>query len=414
LGKDDSLLVLSHYKGLLCHNPAPKEAFYKWDRFRTKKEESAMRSVPESKDKPLFTPGPLTTSRTVKQAMLKDLGSRDFAFIQVIQEIRDGLLALAGATNGEYVAVPMQGSGTFAVEAVLTSTIPRDGKVLIVINGAYGHRMVKLCKTAGVACAALEFPEDACPQVGCVAEALDADPSITHVAVVHCETTTGIVNPIRELGLMVHEKGRLFFVDAMSSFGAVPVNVTECRIDYIVSSSNKCVEGVPGFAYAIARKEPFMKTKGLARSMSLDLYAQWEGLESNGQFRFTPPTHALLAFRQALKELEEEGGVEGRATRYRANYDVMIKGMIKLGFQTYLDEDKQGYIITSFRYPEHPNFDFEAFYRLLNDKGYVIYPGKVSNADCFRIGTIGRIFEPDMQALLSAIRDTLDEMHIEL
>lgn len=373
-----------------------------------------MGSVPESKDKPLFTPGPLTTSRSVKQAMLKDLGSRDFAFIQIIQEIRDGLLALAGVAKGEYEAVPMQGSGTFAVEAVLTSVVPRDGKVLILINGAYGHRMVKICNTAGIACAALEFPENTWPEVGRTADALDADPSITHVAVVHCETTTGIVNPIRELGIMVRAKGRVFFVDAMSSFGAIPVDVADCRIDYLVSSSNKCIEGVPGFAFAIARKEPFMKTRGFARSMSLDLYAQWEGLESNGQFRFTPPTHVLLAFRQALRELEDEGGVAGRAERYRANFDVLVRGMEQLGFQTYLAAEKQGYIITSFRYPGHANFDFDSFYRLLNEKGYVIYPGKVSDADCFRIGTIGRIFEADMKALLAAIRDTLDEMGIKL
>jgi len=212
----------------------------------------------------------------------------------------------------------------------------------------------------------------------------------------------------------VREKGRVFFVDAMSSFGAIPIDVAACAIDYIVSSSNKCIEGVPGFAYAIARKDPFMKTKGFARSMSLDLYAQWEGLESNGQFRFTPPTHALLAFRQALRELEEEGGVEGRAERYRRNYDVLIQGMKKLGFHTYLEEYKQSAIITSFRYPEHPKFNFDVFYKHLNDKGYVIYPGKVSNADCFRIGTIGRLFESDMKALLAAIRDTLAEMNIGL
>ncbi len=373
-----------------------------------------MSGVPESKDKPLFTPGPLTTSRSVKQAMLKDLGSRDFAFIQVIQEIRDGLLALAGVAKGEYEAVPMQGSGTFAVEAVLTSVIPRGGKALILINGAYGHRMARICTTAGIACASLEFSENTCPDVRRAADALDADPSITHVAVVHCETTTGIVNPIRELGIMVRAKNRALFVDAMSSFGAIPVDVADCRIDYLVSSSNKCIEGVPGFAFAIARREPFMKTKGFARSLSLDLYSQWEGLELSGQFRFTPPTHVLLAFRQALAELGDEGGVAGRAGRYRANHDVLMRGMRNLGFQTYLDAEKQSYIITSFRYPEHPNFDFESFYKRLNEKGYVIYPGKVSNADCFRIGTIGRVFDSDMKALLAAIRDTLDEMDIHL
>ena len=296
-----------------------------------------MGSIPESKDKPLFTPGPLTTSRSVKQAMLKDLGSRDFAFIQVIREIRDGLLALAGVAKGEYEAVPMQGSGTFAVEAVLTSTIPHDGKVLVIINGAYGHRMVKICNTAGVACTALEFPEDSCPDIGIVAGALDTDPSISHVAVVHCETTTGIVNPIRELGHLARSKGRIFFVDAMSSFGAVPINVADCRIDYLVSSSNKCIEGAPGFAFAIARKEPFLGTKGFARSVSLDLHAQWKGWNRTGSSGLRRPrTHFWLSPGAA--------GTGGRRCGGTPNVTrpimMLIDGMKRLGFRPYLDADK--------------------------------------------------------------------------
>ncbi|MBN1346623.1 MAG: 2-aminoethylphosphonate--pyruvate transaminase [Phycisphaerae bacterium] len=366
------------------------------------------------KDKPLFTPGPLTTSRTVKQAMLRDLGSRDFEFIRTIREIRQELLALGGDTEGEYEAIPMQGSGTFAIESVVSSTIPPNGKLLVLVNGAYGHRIAKMASVLKIACAVLEFPEDSTPDLGAVKSALDADGAITHVAVVSCETTTGIFNPIREIGALVKQAGRVYFVDAMSGFGAVPINLAECGIDYLVSSANKCIEGVPGFGFAIARREALEETEGYARSLSLDLFSQWKGLESNGQFRFTPPTHAIVAFRQALRELTEEGGVEGRAARYRANHETILAGMREMGFKEYLKPELQGYIITSFLYPRDPKFSFEEFYRRLNDKGYVIYPGKVSNADCFRIGHIGRLFVSDMRDLLRAVRETVEELGVKL
>ena len=368
--------------------------------------------IPGCKDKPLFTPGPLTTSRGVKQAMLRDLGSRDFEFIGVVRDIRQRLVALGGGAPDEYEAIPMQGSGTFAIEAVLTSTVPRDGKVLIIVNGAYGKRMKTICQVGGIDHTALEFPENTIPDVNAVAEALAADDAITNVAVVHCETTTGIMNPIQEIGAVVAKAGRVYFVDAMSSFGAVPLDLAECRIDYLVSSANKCIEGVPGFGFVIAKHDTLLATEGYARILSLDLLAQWKGLEKDGQFRFTPPTHVLLAFHQALVELEEEGGVAARAARYKANYLVVVDGMRAMGFQEYLVPELQGHIITSFRYPDDANFDFDAFYERLNDKGYVIYPGKVSDADCFRIGHIGRLFESDMRDLLRVIRETIEEMGV--
>ncbi|HEO69930.1 MAG TPA: 2-aminoethylphosphonate--pyruvate transaminase, partial [Candidatus Hydrogenedentes bacterium] len=299
------------------------------------------------------------------------------------------------------------------VEAVLTSTVPRDGKVLVVVNGAYGRRITAICKVAGIDCAAVECPEHEVPHAGQVRQALAVDPAITTVAIIHCETTTGIINPIEEVGAVVYEAGKTYFVDAMSSFGAVPIDLHGCHIDYLVSSANKCIEGVPGFAFCIARRDALEATEGYARSVSLDLLAQWRGLERNGQFRFTPPTHALLAFHQALIELEAEGGVEGRGARYRRNYACIRDGMRAMGFREYLESDKQGYIITSFRYPEHPNFTFEEFYERLNDKGYVIYPGKVSDADCFRIGHVGRLFASDMRDLLAAVRETMQEMGID-
>lgn len=366
------------------------------------------------KDKPLFTPGPLTTSRTVKQAMLRDLGSRDFEFIQTVRDIRDKLLDMGGVSAGDYQAILLQGSGTFALEAVLSSTIPSDGKILVIINGAYGKRAVQIASVLKIDHTDLEFPENCLPDLDQIRSTLRHDPAITHVAVVSCETTTGIINPIKEIGAIVSEAGRVFFVDAMSSFGAYPTNLADCKIDYLVSSANKCIEGVPGFAFVLAKHDTLLATEGYARSVSFDLLAQWKGLESNGQFRFTPPTHAIVAFRQALRELDEEGGVEGRAARYRANHETVLAGMREMGFKEYLAPDLQGYIITSFLYPDDANFSFEGFYERLNDKGYVIYPGKVSNADCFRIGHIGRLDQSDMRDLLRAIKETINEMGVQL
>jgi 2-aminoethylphosphonate-pyruvate transaminase len=368
----------------------------------------------ESVDKVLFTPGPLTTSATVKQAMLRDLGSRDFEFLAVVRDIRRRLLSLAAVSSPGYEAIPMQGSGTFALESVIGSVIPPAGKILIVANGAYGRRLVQIASTLKIANAVIEGEEHQPANPMEIERVLGSDPPFTHVAVVHCETSTGMINPVREIGEVVRRHARRYIVDAMSSFGGVPLNMSECGIDYLISSANKCLEGVPGFAFILARREALLATKGWARSLSLDLLAQWNGLESNGQFRFTPPTHALLAFHQALKELEEEGGVERRAARYRSNCEVLLEGMRELGFEEFLRPEFQGYIITAFHYPDHPLFNFETFYERLNEKGYVIYSGKASKAECFRIGTIGHIFPDDIRQLLIAVRLTLDEMGIEL
>ena len=358
-----------------------------------------------SRDKLLFTPGPLTTSSSVKQAMLHDLGSRDVAFIEIIRDIRRRLVELAQAGDAAFTAILMQGSGTFGIESVISSVIPPNGKLLVIVNGAYGRRMVQMTEILKIPCTAQSYPENECPVPEQVARQLAEEPDITHVAVVHCETTTGILNPVEEIGSIVREAGKQYIVDAMSSFGAVPLNVVTAHIDYLISSANKCIEGVPGFAFIIAREALLHDTEGWARSLSLDLLAQWRGLEGNGQFRFTPPTHALLAFHQALLELEAEGGVEGRATRYHQNHKVLMRGMREMGFVPYLSEDRQSHIITTFHYP--PDFDFADFYTRLSQRGYLIYPGKVTHADCFRIGTIGRIFPHDVEGLLAAIRAVL-------
>jgi 2-aminoethylphosphonate-pyruvate transaminase len=350
----------------------------------------------------LFTPGPLTTSATVKAAMLRDAGSRDAEFLRVVRSIRERLLAIGGAApGGDYECVLMQGSGTFAIESVISSVIPRDGRLLVAVNGAYGRRIVQMARVHGIEVEALEVPENRGISAGEVAERLAAS-AFTHVAVIHCETTTGIINPVAEIGAAVAGAGAAFIVDAMSSFGAIPVSLAGVHADFLVSSANKCIEGVPGFAFVLARREALLAARGRARTLSLDLHAQWAGLEADGQFRFTPPTHVLLAFHQALDELDREGGVAGRAARYRRNYETLARGMEALGFEHYLAAQDRGYIITTYRYP-NGRFRFAEFYSRLAELGFVIYPGKLSQEPCFRIGTIGRLEVTDLETLLNAI-----------
>lgn len=353
-------------------------------------------------DKLLFTPGPLTTSATVKAAMLRDAGSRDPEFIAVVREIRRELLRIGGA-NSTHECVLMQGSGTFAIESAISSMIPREGRLLVLVNGAYGRRIAHIARVHGIEVEIAETPENRRITAEIAQEALESRRGITHVAVVHCETTTGIVNPVERIGEAVLRAGAVSIVDAMSSFGAIPIDLGSAPVDCLISSSNKCIEGVPGFAFVLARRGILQACEGRARTVSLDLHAQWAGLERDGQFRFTPPTHVLLAFRQALRELESEGGVAARAARYRSNYEVLAKGMRELGFEPYLNEEDRSYIITTYRYPDDPNFRFEDFYTRLSGLGFIIYPGKLTQEPCFRIGTIGRLNAGDIEKLLGAI-----------
>ena len=347
--------------------------------------------------------------------MQRDLGSRDSQFIDVVAGIRAELLAIAGVSKESgYEAVLLQGSGTFAIESVLGSVIPPEGRLLVLANGAYGERILHIAERLKIAADIERWPENESPDPAAVRRLLAGESPQTHVAIVHLETTTGILNPIDEIAQIVREQGCQLIVDAMSSFGGVPLDLATLQPDFLVSSANKCLEGVPGFSYVLARREALESTLGFARSVSLDLLAQWHGLERDGQFRFTPPTHALLAFAQALREHREAGGVAARTARYLANREVLLAGMRRLGFREYLAPERQSDIITSFRYPEDPAFDFDKFYRSLAGRGMVIYPGKVSRADCFRIGTIGRIFPEQVQALVAEVEQVLNEMGVKI
>ena len=372
-----------------------------------------MKLHPTNPSKLLFTPGPLTTSSTVKRAMLHDLGSLDSEFLETVRDIRTRLLNLGPYSNETYECILMQGSGTFVVESVISSAIPWDGKLLVLVNGAYGRRIAQTARVHGIALDVLEVAENVKFTRDLVAKHLAKASGITHVAVVHCETTSGMLNQVEEIGHEVHRAGAVYIVDAMSSFGAVPIDMEGAHIDFLVSSANKCIEGVPGFGFILANRGALKATKGNARTLSLDLYDQWAGMEADGHFRFTPPIHTILAFEQALNELEEEGGVRARGERYRQNHVALCSGMKEIGFAIYLAEEDQSFIITSFRYPPDPAFQFADFYQRLWELGFVIYPGKLSNESCFRIGTIGRITVADIEVLLEAIRRVLLEMGVE-
>ena len=355
----------------------------------------------------LLTPGPLTTTDTVKQQMLFDHCTWDDDYKQITQEIRKSLLELAHVPEEEYTAVLMQGSGSFGVESVLTSVVGSGDELLICANGAYGERMADIAQHAGLKYQIYNEHYNKVPNAQKIAEMLDADPAITHVAMVHSETTSGILNDIQSVGRVVKEAGKVFIVDAMSSFAGVEIPVGDWGIDFLVSSANKCVQGVPGFSYIICRRSALMACQGKSKSVSLDLYDQWATMEKDGKWRFTSPTHTVLAFAKALEELEAEGGIEARAKRYLENNRELIRRMAAMGIRPYIDAEHQGPIITAFFYPEGRNFSFDEMYRYIKERGYAIYPGKVTDADTFRIGNIGEIYLADIDRVCDILEEFL-------
>ena len=360
----------------------------------------------------LLTPGPLTTSYQVKEAMLRDWGSWDDDFREMTAGLRARLLKMVGAGEQDYDCVPMQGSGTFSVEAMLGSFVPRRGKALVLANGAYGLRAVQTLKYLGRAHSVIDKGDYLPPRGEEVAAALAADPDITHVVAVHCETSSGILNPLDEISQAVRSAGRKLLVDSMSAFGALPLDVAKIPFEAMVSSANKCIEGVPGFGFVIARKDALSAAAGRSHSLSLDVHAQWETMNETGQWRFTPPTHVVAAFMEALQAHENEGGVAGRGARYTRNRDMLVAGMRELGFETLLKDRWLSPIIVTFFCPADPAFEFKAFYQAMKRRGFIIYPGKLTVVDSFRIGCIGRLDENVMGQVVQASRDTLREMGV--
>ena len=360
----------------------------------------------------LLTPGPLTTPERVRRAMLRDWGSRNPDFIELNREVLERLVGLIGG-SADFVAVPMQGSGTFAVEAMLGTLVPRDGKLLVLVNGAYGGRMVEMARRMGREVVAIEDAEDRPSDTVRLQEVLAEDPAISHVAAVHCETTSGILNPLDEIASITARHGRELLIDAMSAFGALPLDARRTRFTAVAASANKCLEGVPGLGYVLVRADALAGAEGHCHSLALDLAAQHEAMRRNGQWRFTPPTHVLAAFQEALVLHAEEGGIEGRRRRYATNCRILVDGMRRLGFEPLLPAELQAPIIVTFRMPRDPAFDFTRFYDHLAARGFVIYPGKLTVAPSFRIGCIGALDAGDMREALAAIAATLQELGVE-
>ena len=359
----------------------------------------------------LLTPGPLTTTRTVREAMMEEYSTWDVDYNNIVESIRNSLVRLAVRDDvnfDSFTSVLMPGSGTFSVESVVGSVIPSGGKLLVLNNGAYGARVATISRMLGIETVELSQVETELTNLNEVEKILMEDSAISHVAMVHCETTTGMLNPAEAVGEIVRRLGRIYILDAMSSFGGIPISMESTGAHYLISSANKCVQGVPGFGFVIADRDQLESTKGLARSHSLDLYEQWREMESKGgKWRFTSPTHVVNAFACALEELDAEGGVEARHNRYLNNHKTLVEGMRSIGFKTLINDEFQSPIITSFHCPDLAAFDFQNFYDALKERGFVIYPGKVSNADCFRIGTIGDIFKDDILELLKRIEEVM-------
>lgn len=360
----------------------------------------------------LLTPGPLTTTRQTKEAMLVDWGSWDGAFNALTASVCRDLERIANA-GASHVCVPLQGSGTFAVEAALGTLVPKSGKVLIPSNGAYCQRIVRILGYLGRAAVVLDIPEDRPADPALIDAALLADSAITHVAQVHCETGTGILNPLQEIAAVVHSHGRRLIVDAMSSFGVIPIDMQTTAVDALVAASGKCIEGVPGMGFVIARRGALEAAGGQCHSLAMDLHDQWLYMQRTGQWRFTPPTHVVAALRTALDQYHAEGGQPARLVRYAENCATLVSGMRRLGFATFLDDTVQAPIIVTFHAPNDPAYDFGEMYRRVRDRGFILYPGKLTAVDTFRVGCIGAIHSDALRRAVSAIEDVLRGMGVQ-
>ena len=354
----------------------------------------------------LLTPGPLTTSLTTKQAMLRDWGSWDASFNRITLSICKDLVDIVGGGD-DYACVPLQGSGTFAVEAAIGNVVPRDGKVLVPNNGAYCARIVKICRYLGRAIVDLPVPEDQPVTGAVVAAALDADPGITHVAQVHCETGAGVLNDLTGVAQVCKARGKGLIVDAMSSFAALPIDVASIPFDALVAASGKCLEGVPGMGFVILRKTVLARCAGNSHSLAMDLHDQYTYMQKTTQWRFTPPTHVVAALRAAIDQFHQEGGQAARLARYTENCRVLIDGMKCLGFRTYLPDAVQAPIIVTFHAPADPAYAFKAFYEATRERGYILYPGKLTQVETFRVGCIGAIDANEMRNVVTAVAQTL-------
>jgi 2-aminoethylphosphonate-pyruvate transaminase len=363
----------------------------------------------------LLTPGPISCRDDIKQRMMIDYGSRDTRFLSIVDDVRMKLLEISNTSSDTHTTVLMQGCGTMGIESVISSIIPGTGLLAVFSNGSYGRRAVDIANTHQIKVHHIRLSENKQVTPTLVLCTLIAHPEITHVHMVHHETTTGVLNPVYDIGKAIHAHNPdvCFSVDAMSSYGGIPLDVAGSEIDFLIGSANKCIESVPGFSYVISRRQSLERARGNARTVTLDLVAQWDGLEKSGQFRFTPPTHSIVAFSHAIDLLVEEGGVEARHRRYVSYNAYLREEMSKMGFDPYEveigNESVPPPIITSYRYPTD-TFDFEKFYTMLVDRKVVVYPGKMTTELLFRVGNIGAITWDDLKYTIRCMKEVVGLM----
>ena len=363
------------------------------------------------RDRILLTPGPLTTTLRTKLAMLHDWGSWDADFNAVTAGVRSRLLDIVHG-HGTHVVVPLQGSGTFSVEAAVATVVPKDGHVLVLDNGAYCKRAGKLTQMMGRRVTAVAFAEDAPVSPAVLDDHLRTDASITHVVLIHCETGAGVENPLADVAAVCERHGKGLIVDAMSSFAALPIDARTVRFDALIAASGKCLEGVPGMGFVFVRKAVLDGCAGHSQSLAMDLHDQHQYMEKTGQWRFTPPTHVVVALAEAITQFVEEGGQPARLARYTANCATLVDGMRQLGLKPFLKPAHQAPIIVTFHAPAHPAYDFQRFYQAAKRRGFMLYPGKLTTVDTFRVGCIGAIGSLEMQQAVNAVGETLREMGI--
>ena len=363
------------------------------------------------RDRILLTPGPLTTTLRTKLAMLRDWGSWDSDFNRVTAQVRASLLKIIHAQES-HVVVPLQGSGTFSVEAAVATLVPRDGHVLVLDNGAYCKRAARLTTLMGRRCSVVAFDEALPVSARAVDDTLTTDPSVTHVVLIHCETGAGVWNPLRAIADVCAQHGKGLIVDAMSSFGALPIDARETRFDALIAASGKCLEGVPGMGFVFIRRAVLDACAGRSQSLAMDLHDQYSYMEKTGQWRFTPPTHVVVALAEAIQQFEEEGGQPARLARYTRNYQTLIHGMARLGFMPFLAPEVQAPIIVTFHAPGDPRYEFKAFYAAARARGFLLYPGKLTQVETFRVGCIGALGSDEIEQAVHAVALALEELGI--
>jgi len=357
----------------------------------------------------LLTPGPLTTSLRTREAMLRDWGSWDVDFNDITARIRARMLDIVNGT-GTHECVPLQGSGTFAVEAAIGTLVPRQGHVLVPQNGAYCQRIARICRVLARKLTTIDYADNTQVAPADVERALVADASITHVALVHCETSTGILNPLPEIARVVARHGKGLIVDAMSSFGALEIDARKVPFDALVAASGKCLEGPPGMGFAIVRRAVLEGCEGNSHSLAMDLYDQWVYMQKTTQWRFTPPTHVVAAFDAAITQYLEEGGLAARGARYAQNCRTLIDGLSRLGLRSFLPAAIQAPIIVTFHAPDSPRYSFKSFYNAVKARGYILYPGKLTTVETFRVGCMGQLGERGIAGAVEAVGAVLAQI----